>query len=306
MGAASVTIFRPMHTSLGLAPPVSQCRFVTPSLALWWSLQLQVSISQGPWRKHLLTFIHSLSRSPLPAFPGESPARQPWPGSGFRAEWAPGGDEEEGERWRRGGQACPVRRGHRRWVMSPRGIKERRSCREVRGVLEEMTLPTQWGEGSRDLLGGLGRGQWKLLDTGTACRLQEPGARRGLQGRRVRAEQGRVGDSPELRPERQGPRVLWAGGYTWSRGTEGQGSMETGYQGHPERGPQTRSCPGSKPRVPPLETPLGFGESRMCTALWFPGRPHRCAATAAMATATLIHSRPRPRGQRLALQFPHQ
>lgn len=47
--------------------PVSQFLYVTPGIALKWSLQLQVSISQGPERKYLLTFIHSLSRTTLPS-----------------------------------------------------------------------------------------------------------------------------------------------------------------------------------------------------------------------------------------------
>lgn len=152
---ASVTVFCPVPTALGLARPGFPLPYVTASLALSWSLLLEASVPQGPWHKYLLTFIYSPTRRASPALPGGSPVRRPGvtavAGTGFRAEWP---RQVTGRRRlveeRR--QAVPVRTG-----AIGRGSRHR-GLREVRSLLRGNDLPAQWGEGSRDLGGGLGGG----------------------------------------------------------------------------------------------------------------------------------------------------
>lgn len=119
---AFVRISDLMHTTRGLAPAPrpSFCPSLPSTAILRWSLQLEVSISQGQWSKCLLTTIYSLGRW-LPE--GFSSLGQ---GLGWRAEPDPAGDDVGGGAVGSGRQACPSDNwGHQRKVMSLGGHGEK-------------------------------------------------------------------------------------------------------------------------------------------------------------------------------------
>lgn len=120
--SAFVSIFYLIHTLLGLDPPLvpNFCASLPSIAILRWSLQLEVSISQGQWSKYLLTTIYSLGHSLTEGFTALGQ------GLGWRAESDPAGDDTEGGAVGSGRQACPSDNwGHQRKVISLRGHGEK-------------------------------------------------------------------------------------------------------------------------------------------------------------------------------------